>query len=163
MTQSTSSQFQKTVSQFSTDKSPFLSNSRCEVCSERKFALSGSLVQLSDIGNILKIFHLKATKAADNTLIKFAEEFQEKNIHNIANEFLIRIEKIGAYDPNALDAEEEENIKNYFFPTRHKMLRYLHLVLEYAKPLIDADAKVLEVCYNFVAYTCRVRMSIFIF
>ena len=118
-------------------------HSRCEVCSERNFVLSSSLVQLSDIGNIQKIFHLKATASPEMTKINFVEEFPAKNIHGIANEFLLRIERIGMLDP--VDLDEEENAKNYFFPNRHKMLKYLHLILEYAKPLIESDPKVLEV------------------
>lgn len=125
-------------------KQPF---SRCEVCDERRFQLSSSLIQLSDVGNILKIFHLKALNIPDSAQINFVEEFQEKNIYGMANEFLIRIEKIGMLQPNniPLDQEEEDSAKNYFFPTRHKMLKYLHLILEHAKVLIESDPKVLEV------------------
>ncbi len=82
--------------------------------------------------------------------ISFAEEFQEKNIHSIANEFLIRIEKIGALgEQHSADSDEEDTAKNFFFPNRQKMMRYLHLILEYVKPLIEQDAKVLEVCVIF--------------
>lgn len=115
---------------------------RCEICSERKFSLSSSLIQLTDVGAIRNIFHLKATTVPP---VSFVDEFHEKNIHNIANEFLNRIEKIGKLTTKSVDSEEEENAKNYFFPTRHKMLRYLHLILEYANRLIESDAKVLEV------------------
>lgn len=118
--------------------------SRCEACSELKFSLSSSLVQLSDAGNVLKIFHLKAVAPADMNQISFSEEFQEKNIYSIANEFLIRIEKIGALG-NSAESDEEDTAKNFFFPNRQKMMRYLHLILEYVKPLIEQDAKVLEV------------------
>lgn len=83
--------------------------------------------------------------------MSFVEEFQEKNIHSIANEFLIRIEKIGALEsgaePRPAESDDDDTAKNFFFPSRQKMMRYLHLILEYVKPLIEQDAKVLEVCH----------------
>lgn len=104
------------------------------------------MIQLSDIGNVLKIFHLKATTSSETSQLTFVEEFPEKNIHSIANEFLIRIEKIGALEGGS---EEDDTAKNFFFPDRQKMMRYLHLILEYVKPLIEQDAKVLEVSVFF--------------
>jgi len=109
--------------------------------------LSSSLLQLTDFGTLRKIFHLRPTNSTDPTSIAFVDEHSPKNIHKIANEFLLRIEKIATLNSSSqLDTDEEENLKNFFFPTRDKMLRYLHLILQYAKTLIEADAKVLEVC-----------------
>ena len=112
------------------------------------------MIQLTESGNILKIFHLKGKLISNErkdkkAVINFQEEFEENNIYCMANEFLNRIEKVGMLyaenDHSTIDPKEEDNAKNYFFPTRHKMLKYLHIILEYAKQLIEKDSKVVEV------------------
>ena len=118
------------------------------MCIAKTYELSSSFIHLTESGNIVEVSHLKPSFSS----IKFVDEFQERNILGLANEFIIRIEKYGfnLFDEVLVgSSKDEENEKNFYFPSRKRMFQYLHLLLEFAKKLLENEQKLIEV-YSFV-------------
>ncbi|KAH9497540.1 hypothetical protein DERF_013519 [Dermatophagoides farinae] len=107
-----------------------------------KYNISSLLTHIGKSGEIIKVLKFKPNFAQSESVMTFIDDIQNRNIFNLANEFINRIGKI----QTCKDQLESnlESIENYYFENRSIMLHYLRMILEFAKRLFENESPILE-------------------
>lgn len=127
---------------------------RCQCCLrattdqlvQNRFSLSSTIVQISMSGNLKRLYRLRPSGESRSS-ITFISEFPERNIFALANEFILRIEKIDllkSLNPNPT-RQQIDSFRSFLFQDKTLAYYYIEYLLEFVKKLLENYSPIIDI------------------
>lgn len=126
---------------------------RCQCCLRAtadqlmpiRFSLSSTIVRVSISGNIKQLHRLQPNESRSKII--FISEFPERNIFALANEFILRLEKIDLLKSlNQHSTREQiDSFRSFLFQDKTLAYHYIEYLLEFVKKLLENYSPIIDI------------------